>query len=325
VGVLNGRPLLVGVALCATTPVAAGAAVQPVARTDSRIAQELTDVSLAGDAVVWGELSPYRLGARRTWTVRLGRAGQRAHRRFSSRTPPTTLGADAPKASASATHLAVMSAGMGDDGLRRLDLLAGALEGPLTPITGPIVWVPPLLDWSGSVLVAREGDLFSGPVLTARDAEGGFAPRTLPLDPGTRELKAAGPYVASLITVGQIGGTEEQIDARIAVAGLDGQPAYSITAEDSFIWDYAVQADGKVAWLERRHVARGGGDARLGLHRGAVAACGGARRPDRRYADRPRRRPATVRPACAARPSQLAAVGVGPGGQCAAGLVRAPR
>ena len=55
------------------------------------------------------------------------------------------------------------------------------------------------------------------------------------------------------------GETEEPLDARIDVIGLDGQHMYSVTAEDSFIWDFALQDDGKVAWLQRRHVERGPG------------------------------------------------------------------
>ena len=70
--VLAGGPL-VAAAVVALAPAAAGAAVQPLARTDSEIGRGITDVSVAGDAVVWGELSPYRLGAMGTWTVRLGR------------------------------------------------------------------------------------------------------------------------------------------------------------------------------------------------------------------------------------------------------------
>ena len=49
-------------ALLLATP--AEASVVGVARTDPR---EVTGLSLAGDAVVWGDLSPYRLGRERTW------------------------------------------------------------------------------------------------------------------------------------------------------------------------------------------------------------------------------------------------------------------
>jgi hypothetical protein len=253
-----GGHLVVAAALCAAVSEAAEGAVQAVGRTDREIGREVTDVSLAGESVVWGELSPYRLDARRTWTVRLGRAGQPVRTRFRSRTPPTTLGLEVPRAAASATHLAVMPTYVSDDGLRRYRLLAGTLEGPLVTLNDSILWSPALLDWSGGVLVAREGER-PGPALTARDAAGGFTARSLPLDPNVRALRVAGSFVAALTIVGRVGESEAQLDARIDVSGLDGEARYSVTAEDSFIWDFAVQDDGKVAWLQRRHVNSGPG------------------------------------------------------------------
>src|SRR3954468_22099267 len=131
-----GGPLVLAAALCGAASPAASAAVQAVARTDREIGREVSDVSLAGDAVVWGELSPYRLGRRRTWTARLGRAGQATRIRFRSRTPPTTLGLEVPRVAASATQLALMPAYIGDDGSRRFRLLAGPLEGTLSTLNG---------------------------------------------------------------------------------------------------------------------------------------------------------------------------------------------
>lgn len=110
----------------------------------------------------------------------------------------------------------------------------------------------PLLDWSGSVLVATEGDR-RGPVLTPgtrRQALPRGSCRSRPV----QDLRAAGSSVASSTTVSRAGETEDQLDARIDVGGLDGKPAYSVTAEDSFIEDFALQDDGKVAWLQRRNV-----------------------------------------------------------------------
>ena len=153
----------------------------------------MSDVSLAGDAVVWGEMSPNRLGRRQTWTARLGRAGHATRIRFRSLTPPTTLGLQVPRVAASATHLALMPAYIGDDGSRRFRLLAGPLEGPLSTLNGSILSEPALLDWSGSVLVATEGDR-RGPVFIARNAAAGFAAWALPLAPGIRDLRAAGSW-----------------------------------------------------------------------------------------------------------------------------------
>jgi hypothetical protein len=106
----------------------AAASVQGLARTDQPRAREITGLSLAGDAVVWGDLSAYRLGRQRTWTVRLARAGERPRVRFAARLP-SLQGASL---AASATHLAVMpsrSAGAG----AAWRLLAGPLEGRSRP------------------------------------------------------------------------------------------------------------------------------------------------------------------------------------------------
>ena len=104
---------------------------------------------------------------------------------------------------------------------------------------------PPLLDWSGSVLVAREGDR-AGPALYARDADTGFAARQLPLDSGAEALKAAGAYLASHTIVGQIGGTEEGPRSHRRRRARRC-PRYSITLEDSFVWDFAVQDEARPA------------------------------------------------------------------------------
>ena len=103
----------------------AAAEVQGITRTDPR---EITGLSLAGDAVVWGDLSPYRLGRQRTWTVRLARAGERPRVRFTARRTPSLQGSSL---AASATHLAVMPARSAGAGAA-WRLLAGPLEGQLT-------------------------------------------------------------------------------------------------------------------------------------------------------------------------------------------------
>jgi hypothetical protein len=143
-------------------------------------------------------------------------------------------------------------------GPRRFRLLAGPLGGPLTPLNASVMSDPLVLDWAGPVLVAQEGDGRTA-VVNARDPASGFAPRPLPVAPGGRAMEAAGSFIASLTSIGNIGETSEQLDARIDVIGLDGSAVYSATAEDSFIWDYAVQDDGKVAWIERRNVEFGPG------------------------------------------------------------------
>jgi hypothetical protein len=223
--------------------------VESVARTDSQLGREVTDVSLAGEAVVWGELSPDRLGASRTWSVRLGGPGRLPQTRFTARLPAGASGIDGPATSASATHLAVVQP-TSSGGRRRLRLLAGPLEGPLMPVVESIL-TPPVVDWAGSLLMARE-DGPEGPVVNVRDASAGFAPRTVSRGPNDYRARIAGTRLALRRGLVQIGVPEDQLDERIDVVRLeDGQTDYSVLVEDSTILDLAVQEDGKVAWLER--------------------------------------------------------------------------
>ena len=218
----------------------APAAVQGVARTDPR---EVTGLSLAGDAVVWGDLSAYRLGRPRTWTVRLGRLGQRPWVRFTARMP-SLQGASL---AASATHLAVMPArAFGGGAAWRL--LAGPLEGPLTPLNESLA-ARGALDWSGDVLAATE--LAQGEArVTVRDAAGGFSPRIVSRDGNVIGARIAGGRIALATDVPPPAGEGDAHDVRIDVLRLgDGGLDYSVTASDVSVFDFDLQEDGKLAWL----------------------------------------------------------------------------
>ena len=218
----------------------AEAAVVGVARTDAR---ENTGLSLAGDAVVWGELSPYRRGRQAAWTVRLGRAGQRPRVRFTARMPSL----HAPSLAASATHLAVMPARPYGGGAA-WRLLAGPLEGPLTPVN-ELIATHGELDWSGGVLAAAESTQGEA-LITVRDAAGGFAPRVVSRDGNVVGARIAGERIALATDVPPPAGEGPEHDLRIDVLRLgDGGLDYSITLRDVFVLDFDLQEDGKLAWL----------------------------------------------------------------------------
>jgi len=135
---------LVGSAV--SVPVAKGA-VQGVARTDDPKPREVTGLSLAGDAVVWGDL-PATAGAKRVWTVRLARAASPARAKFASGVPRLTSGSLA----ASPDYLAV-SADATVSGASRL--YAGPLDGPLQRVDQSLYAAKPL-GWSGTLLATTE-------------------------------------------------------------------------------------------------------------------------------------------------------------------------
>jgi hypothetical protein len=219
----------------------APAAVQGVARTDPR---EVTGLSLAGDAVVWGDLSAYRLGRPRTWTVRLARPGQRPRVRFTARMP-SLQGASL---AASATHLAVMPARqLGSRAAWRL--LAGPLEGPLTVLNDSLASQGEL-EWSGGRLAA--GEFSQGNALiTVRDAASGFVPRELSRDGNVVGSRIAGGRIAIATLISAPGADGDVRDVRIDVRRVDdGALEYSVTARNTVIFDFDLQDDGKVAWVE---------------------------------------------------------------------------
>jgi hypothetical protein len=234
--------VLVEVALL---PPAASGDVRGVVRIDRPDPRDLTGLSLAGDGLVWGQLSPYRLGAPRTWTVRLVRDGQSPRTLFTAVIP---WGAERPTLAASPTQLAVMPAVLLAGRLIGWRLLAGPLDGPLALLNDSVVVGPPKLEWSGTLLAAKENP--GG--ITVRDAAGGFAPHELrqafnPAD----DVRIAGPHVAIATTVTKPGDREEQVDRRVDIVRLDdGVTEYSILAEDAPAFDYDLQEDGKVAWLD---------------------------------------------------------------------------
>lgn len=226
-------------ALLLATP--AEASVVGVARTDPR---EVTGLSLAGDAVVWGELS----GRERTWNVRLGRADRPPRTRFTARLAPHQSASLA----ASPTHLAVMpSRSSGSGAVWRL--LAGPLEGPLTALNDSIV-AQGALEWSGSRLNAAE---FSQGVaqITVRDAATGFSPRVVSREGNVVGSRVAGGRLAIATAIHAPGGDGDHHDVRIDVLRLDdGALEYSVTAKNTILFDFDLQEDGKVAWLETGYV-----------------------------------------------------------------------
>ncbi len=225
----------------------APAAVEGVARTEAR---EVSGLSLAGDAVVWGDLSPYRLGRHRTWTVRLARAGRRPQVRFTARMP-SLQGASL---AASPTHLAVMPARQvgARAGWR---LLAGPLEGPLTVLNDSLA-AQGQLDWSGDRLAASE---FSqgNPLITVRDAAAGLVPRELSRDGNVVGARIAGDRIAIATAIYAPGSDGDVHDVRIDVRRVDdGTLEYSVTARNLIVFDFDLQEDGKVAWIEAGYVGR---------------------------------------------------------------------
>lgn len=139
----------------------ADAAVQGLARTDRPQPRQIDGLSLAGDAVVWADVTAFRLGRQQTWSVRLVRAGARPRVRFTAKTPSL----EGTSVAASATHLAVEPPGRGV-----YRLLAGPLEGPLTTASRSLI-TPSGFEWSGGLLAATEwADADGGPLVTVRDA-----------------------------------------------------------------------------------------------------------------------------------------------------------
>ena len=229
-----------------TTPVAE-ATVSGLARTDTPTSRLVTGLSLAGDAVAWGEVSRSRVDARGTWTVRLVRPGGRARTRFSSQVPPFSGGALA----ASPDHLAVSP----DATLHRAGgasrLFVGPLEGALQRIDPSLLSAKPI-EWSGSLLATNEvypqQGGFAGR-LAIRDAATGFAPQSVGELP-TGDIRIAGDYIALATPVNFIGLPLGQGDLRLDVVRLvDRQPVYSVTLPNTERVDFDLQADGKLAWL----------------------------------------------------------------------------
>jgi hypothetical protein len=237
------RLLVLLLVMLGVLPVARSAAaeVQGISRTDSR---EITGLSLAGDAVVWGDLSPYRLGRQRTWTVRLARAGERPRVRFTARRTPPLQG---PSLAASATHLAVMPARSA--GTRTAwRLLAGPLEGPLTLLNDSLASQGEL-EWSGDRLAAGETSA-AGALITVREGASGFAPREVSRN-GWVQARIAGGRIALATASPSPGGDGDHHDVRIDVMRLDdGVIEYSVTARNTVRFDFDLQEDGKLAWLE---------------------------------------------------------------------------
>ena len=223
----------------------AHAAVEAVARTDQPRARDITGLSLAGDAVVWGDLSAYRLGRQRTWNVRLGRAGARPLVRFTARMP-SLQGASL---AASATHLAVMPARASGAGTA-WRLLAGPLDGPLT-ILNESLSTQGQLEWSGGRLVAGEFTQGQDALITVRNAATGFSPRVFSRDGNVAAARIAGGRVALATPIFNPGGDGDHRDFRIDVLRLeDGGLEYSVTARNTILFDFDLQEDGKVAWLQ---------------------------------------------------------------------------
>jgi hypothetical protein len=250
---LHRLPVVLLGALLVARP--AGAAVVGVARTDPH---EITGLSLAGDAVVWGDVSAYRLGRQQTWTVRLARAGERPRIRFAAKMRPF----EGPLLAASATHLALMPSHSVGSGVA-WRLLAGPLEGPLAPLNDSLR-TRGELEWSGGLLAASEDSQGSAEI-TVRDAASGFSPRVLSRDGNVSALRVAGGRIALATPVFVPGDQFETPHVRIDVRRVDdGRLEYSVTAEPAARFDFDLQEDGKVAWLQG------------GTHRGDGTSQGGA-------------------------------------------------
>jgi hypothetical protein len=106
------------------------------------------------------------------------------------------------------------------------------------------------LEWSGGRLAATE--FTQGEALTTvRDAASGFAPRVVSRNGNVPAARIAGDRIALATPVYPPGGDGDHHDVRIDVLRLDdGAIEYSVTAKNTVIFDFDLQEDGKVAWVE---------------------------------------------------------------------------
>ena len=240
---------------------------------------------------MWGDLSEYRLGRQRTWNVRLGRAGVRPRVRFTARMP--SLGArrcglgDPPRGDAGARQRCGRRAAAARRPARRP---AHALNESLS--------TQGELEWSGGRLAAGEFTQGQDALITVRDAAAGFSPVCQP-GCNVSAARIAGGRVALATPIFNPGGDGDHRDVRIDVLRLkDGALEYSVTARNTILFDFDLQEDGKVAWLETGDLGRATatGKPLLGLSGRADAACPRRGRRRRGAAGPARRGTGGVRP-----------------------------